>query len=128
VLVPAALEKVFTAETAPKVKAKLIVEGANGPTTPEADRIFKEKGITVIPDIMANAGGVTVSYFEWVQDRMGFFWRESEVNQRLEEALLENLHEIRSIASSRNATLRTAAYTLAIDRVVKALKLRGIYA
>ncbi len=128
VLVPAALEKVFTAETAPKVKAKLIVEGANGPTTPEADRIFKEKGITVIPDIMANAGGVTVSYFEWVQDRMGFFWRESEVNQRLEEALLENLHEIRSIAGSRNATLRTAAYTLAIDRVVKALKLRGIYA
>ncbi len=128
VLVPAALEKVFTAETAPKVKAKLIVEGANGPTTPEADRIFKENGITVIPDIMANAGGVTVSYFEWVQDRMGYFWRESEVNQRLEETLLANIQEIRAIASSRNATLRTAAYTLAIDRVVKALKLRGIYA
>jgi glutamate dehydrogenase (NAD(P)+) len=128
VLVPAALEKVLTAENAERIHARLIVEGANGPTTPEADRIFKEKGITVIPDIMANAGGVTVSYFEWVQDRMGFFWRESEVNQRLEEALLENLHEIRSIASSRNATLRTAAYTLAIDRVVKALKLRGIYA
>jgi glutamate dehydrogenase (NAD(P)+) len=128
VLVPAALEKVFTAETAPKVKARLIVEGANGPTTPEADRIFKEKGITVIPDIMANAGGVTVSYFEWVQDRMGYFWRESEVNQRLEETLLENMHEVRAIASSRNATLRTAAYTLAIDRVVRALKLRGIYA
>jgi glutamate dehydrogenase (NAD(P)+) len=128
VLVPAALEKVLTAETAPKVKARLIVEGANGPTTPEADRILKEKGVTVIPDIMANAGGVTVSYFEWVQDRMGFFWRESEVNQRLEEALLENLHQIRALASSRHATLRTAAYTLAIDRVVKALKLRGIYA
>jgi glutamate dehydrogenase (NAD(P)+) len=128
VLVPAALEKVLTAETAPKVKARLIVEGANGPTTPEADRILREKGVTVIPDIMANAGGVTVSYFEWVQDRMGFFWRESEVNQRLEEALLENLHQIRALASSRHATLRTAAYTLAIDRVVKALKLRGIYA
>jgi glutamate dehydrogenase (NAD(P)+) len=128
VLVPAALEKVFTAESAAKVQAKLIVEGANGPTTPEADRIFKEKGIVVIPDIMANAGGVTVSYFEWVQDRMGFFWKESEVNQRLEEFLLANLHEIRAIGNARNATLRTAAYTLAIDRVVKALKMRGIYA
>ncbi len=128
VLVPAALEKVFTAESAAKVRAKLIVEGANGPTTPEADRIFKEKGIIVIPDIMANAGGVTVSYFEWVQDRMGFFWKESEVNQRLEEFLLANLHEIRAIGNARGATLRTAAYTLAIDRVVKALKMRGIYA
>jgi glutamate dehydrogenase (NAD(P)+) len=128
VLVPAALEKVFTAETAAKVKAKLIVEGANGPTTPEGDRIFRERGITVIPDIMANAGGVTVSYFEWAQDRMGFFWKEAEVNERLEDFLLANLHQIRSIANSRKATLRTAAYTLAIDRVVKASKLRGIYA
>jgi glutamate dehydrogenase (NAD(P)+) len=128
VLVPAALEKVFTSETAAKVQAKLIVEGANGPTTPEADRIFKEKGIVVIPDIMANAGGVTVSYFEWVQDRMGYFWKEAEVNQRLEEFLLANLHEVRAIGNSRGATLRTAAYTLAIDRVVKALKMRGIYA
>jgi glutamate dehydrogenase (NAD(P)+) len=128
VLVPAALEKVFTPETAAKVQAKLIVEGANGPTTPEADRIFKEKGIVVIPDIMANAGGVTVSYFEWAQDRMGYFWKESEVNARLEEFLLANLHEIRAIGNARGATLRTAAYTLAIDRVVKALKMRGIYA
>jgi glutamate dehydrogenase (NAD(P)+) len=128
VLVPAALEKVFTPETAAKVQAKLIVEGANGPTTPEADRIFKERGIVVIPDIMANAGGVTVSYFEWAQDRAGYFWKESEVNARLEDFLLTNLHDIRSIANSRHATLRTAAYTLAIDRVVKALKLRGIYA
>ena len=111
-----------------KVQAKLIVEGANGPTTPEADRIFSESGIVVIPDIMANAGGVTVSYFEWVQDRMGYFWKESEVNERLEEFLLANLHEVRAIANSRHATLRTAAYTLAIDRVVKALKMRGIYA
>jgi glutamate dehydrogenase (NAD(P)+) len=128
VLVPAALEKVFTPETAAKVQAKLIVEGANGPTTPEADRIFKEKGIVVIPDIMANAGGVTVSYFEWAQDRAGYFWKESEVNSRLEDFLLTNLHEIRAIGHARNATLRTSAYTLAIDRVVKALKLRGIYA
>jgi glutamate dehydrogenase (NAD(P)+) len=128
VLVPAALENVFTPENATRVKAKLVVEGANGPTTPEADRIFKERGIVVIPDIMGNAGGVTVSYFEWAQDRMGYFWKEHEVNERLEDVLLSNLHEIRSIAKKRGATLRTAAYTLAIDRVVKALKLRGIYA
>ena len=127
-LVPAALEKVFKTENAGKVKAKLIVEGANGPTTPEADRIFSERGITVIPDIMANAGGVTVSYFEWVQDRMGYFWKESEVNEKLEDVLLTNLHEVRNIARTRSTSLRTAAYMLAIDRVVKALKLRGIYA
>ncbi len=128
VLVPAALENVFTAENAAKVKAKLVVEGANGPTTPEAAGIFKERGIVVIPDIMGNAGGVTVSYFEWAQDRMGYFWKEAEVNERLEDVLLTNLHEIRAIANKRGATLRTAAYTLAIDRVVRALKLRGIYA
>jgi glutamate dehydrogenase (NAD(P)+) len=128
VLVPAALEKVFTAETAPKVRAKLIVEGANGPTTPEADRILREKGVVIIPDIMANAGGVTVSYFEWAQDRMGYFWKEAEVNEKLEDFLLTNLHQVRAIATSRGAALRTAAYTLAIDRVVKASRLRGIYA
>jgi glutamate dehydrogenase (NAD(P)+) len=128
VLVPAALEKVFTAENAAKVKAKLIVEGANGPTTPEADRIFKQNGIVVIPDIMANAGGVTVSYFEWAQDRMGYFWKEKEVNEKLEDVLLTNLGELRAIKDARNASFRTAAYALAIDRVVKALKLRGIYA
>jgi glutamate dehydrogenase (NAD(P)+) len=128
VLVPAALENVFTAENAPKVQAKLVVEGSNGPTTPEAAGIFKERGVVVIPDIMGNAGGVTVSYFEWAQDRMGYFWKEAEVNERLEDVLLTNLRQIRHIATSRGATLRTAAYTLAIDRVVKALKLRGIYA
>ncbi|HUN28496.1 MAG TPA: Glu/Leu/Phe/Val dehydrogenase [Alphaproteobacteria bacterium] len=128
VLVPAALEKVFTSENASKVKAKLIVEGANGPTTPEADRIFKQSGIVVIPDIMANAGGVTVSYFEWAQDRMGYFWKESEVNEKLEDVLLANLGELRAIKNARNANFRTAAYALAIDRVVRALKLRGIYA
>ena len=128
VLVPAALEKVFKPENAGKVKARLIVEGANGPTTPEADRIFKDRGIVVIPDIMANAGGVTVSYFEWVQDRMGYFWKEAEVNEKLEDVLLTNLHEVRNISHAHKTTLRTAAYMLAIDRVVKALKLRGIYA
>jgi len=128
VLVPAALEKVFTAENAPKVKAKLIVEGANGPTTPEAAQIFFQRGISVIPDIMANAGGVTVSYFEWVQDRMGYFWKESEVNERLEETLLTNLHAVRDVKVKYKTTLRIAAYAVAIDRVVRALRLRGIYA
>ena len=128
VLVPAALEKVFTAENASKVKAKLIVEGANGPTTPEAAKIFEQRGIIVIPDIMANAGGVTVSYFEWVQDRMGYFWKEAEVNEKLEDVMLDNLHELQKIVVEKKCTLRTAAYMLAIDRVVKALRLRGVYA
>jgi glutamate dehydrogenase (NAD(P)+) len=128
VLVPAALEKVLTAENAAQVKAKLIVEGANGPTTPEADRIFNERGITVIPDIMANAGGVTVSYFEWVQDRMGYFWKLNEVNERLEDTLITNFHELRGIANRHKIPYRTAAYMVAIDRVVQCLKLRGVYA
>ena len=128
VLVPAALEKVLTAENASKVKAKLIVEGANGPTTPDADRVFNERGITVIPDIMANAGGVTVSYFEWVQDRMGYFWKLSEVNERLEDTLITNFHELRGIANRHKIPYRTAAYMTAIDRVVQALRLRGVYA
>jgi len=128
VLVPAALEKVLTAENAPQIKAKLIVEGANGPTTPEADRIFNERGITVIPDIMANAGGVTVSYFEWVQDRMGYFWKLNEVNERLEDTLITNFHELRGIAKRHTIPYRTAAYMMGIDRVVQALKLRGVYA
>ena len=128
VLVPAALEKVLTAENASQVKAKLIVEGANGPTTPEGDRILNERGITVIPDIMANAGGVTVSYFEWVQDRMGYYWKLNEVNDRLEDTLLTNFHEMRLIAKRHAIPYRTAAYMMGIDRVVQALKLRGIYA
>ncbi|MDP9111619.1 MAG: Glu/Leu/Phe/Val dehydrogenase [Candidatus Eremiobacteraeota bacterium] len=128
VLVPAALEKVLTIENAAKVKAKLIVEGANGPTTPEADRIFNQNGIVVIPDIMANAGGVTVSYFEWAQDRMGLFWKEAEVNARLEDTLLTNFHELRKLVNQHKIPYRTAAYMIAIDRVVQSLKLRGVYA
>ncbi|MDP9018871.1 MAG: Glu/Leu/Phe/Val dehydrogenase [Candidatus Eremiobacteraeota bacterium] len=128
VLVPAALEKQLTVENAGRIKARLIVEGANGPTTPEADRIFQENGVVVIPDIMANAGGVTVSYFEWVQDRIGYFWKEKEVNEKLEEALLDNFRAIRKISQARNVPLRTAAYMIAIDRVVVSLKLRGVYA
>jgi glutamate dehydrogenase (NAD(P)+) len=128
VLVPAALEKVLTAENAGRIQARLIVEGANGPTTPEADRIFKDNGIIVIPDIIANAGGVTVSYFEWVQDRQGYFWKESEVNERLKELLITNFHVVRELALARNVTLRTAAYMVAIERVVKSMKIRGVYA
>jgi glutamate dehydrogenase (NAD(P)+) len=128
VLVPAALENVLNADNASRIQAKLIVEGANGPTTPEADHIFGRRGIVVIPDIMANAGGVTVSYFEWAQDRAGYFWRESEVNERLAEVLLENFKRVREVALRRRVPLRTAAYILAIDRVVRSMNTRGVYA
>ena len=128
VLVPAALEKVLTAENAPRVKAKLIVEGANGPTTPDADHILQRNGVVVIPDIIANAGGVTVSYFEWVQDRQGYFWRETEVNDRLAELLLSNFAAVREVAAARAVPYRTAAYMVAIDRVTRSLKIRGVYA
>ena len=100
----------------------------NGPTTPEADHLFARRGIVVIPDIVANAGGVTVSYFEWVQDRQGYFWRESEVNERLRDQLLENFAVVRETALARGISYRTAAYVVAIDRVVKSLKARGVYA
>ena len=128
VLVPAALEKVLTIENAGRVKTKLIVEGANGPTTPEADHIFNRNGIIVIPDIIANAGGVTVSYFEWAQDRAGYFWKESEVNERLTDVMLTNFDKLRTLATQRNVSLRTAAYMLAIDRVVTTMNMRGVYA
>jgi glutamate dehydrogenase (NAD(P)+) len=128
VLVPAALEKVLTAENAPRINAKLIVEGANGPTTPEADRILHQKGTVIVPDIIANAGGVIVSYFEWVQDRQGYFWKESEVNDRLAEQLCSNFHIVRDVAQARGIAYRTAAYLVAIDRVTRSIKARGVYA
>ncbi|TAM59107.1 Glu/Leu/Phe/Val dehydrogenase [bacterium] len=128
ILVPAALEKQLTGENAARVQARLVVEGANGPTTPEADHVLHSRGITVVPDILANAGGVTVSYFEWAQDRMGYFWKESEVNERLKDILEHNFEAIHSMSKARNVTLRTAAYMTAIDRVVKSLKIRGVYA
>jgi glutamate dehydrogenase (NAD(P)+) len=128
VLVPAALEKQLTLDNADAVQARLIVEGANGPTTPEADRIFGRRGIIVIPDILANAGGVTVSYFEWVQDRAGYFWKESEVNERLADVMLENFAKVGEIAEVRGVPLRTAAYMLAIERVVASMNTRGVYA
>jgi glutamate dehydrogenase (NAD(P)+) len=128
VLVPAALENVFTIKNAREIKAKLIVEGANGPTTPEADAIFRQRGIDVIPDIVANAGGVIVSYFEWVQDRQGFFWKEADVNERLREHLLFNFDAVRELAAARGVPYRTAAYMLAIQRVKTTLEIRGVYA
>jgi len=128
ILIPAALEKQLTIENAARVQAKLIVEGANGPTTPEADHIFNQRGIVVIPDILANAGGVTVSYFEWVQDRMGYFWKESEVNERLADIMLTNFERISQIATKRGISLRTASYMIAIDRVASAMRVRGVYA
>ncbi len=128
VLVPAALEKQLHAGNAAAVKARLIVEGANGPTTPEADHIFNERAVVVIPDIVANAGGVTVSYFEWVQDRSGYFWKESEVNERLADVMNENFAKVSDLAAARGVPLRTAAYMVAIDRVVGSMKIRGVYA
>src|SRR5580700_7700024 len=128
VLLPAAKENVITSANADRIKAKIICEGANGPTTSEADAILAEKKIFVIPDILANAGGVTVSYFEWVQDRQGFFWRENVVNDRLKDILERSFDDVVGYAEKHGVNNRTAAFMLAIDRVAFVLKLRGIYA
>jgi len=128
VLVPAAHENVITSANAHRIKAPIICEGANGPTTAEADAILSDKKIFVIPDILANAGGVTVSYFEWVQDRQGFFWNEQLVNGRLDEIMVNSFNDVVSYAEKHNVNNRLAAYMLAIDRVASALKTRGIYA
>jgi glutamate dehydrogenase (NAD(P)+) len=128
VLIPAATENVIHSGNAGKLRCKILCEGANGPTTPLADEILAEKKIFVIPDILANAGGVTVSYFEWVQDRQGFFWNEQLVNKRLEEIMVDSFNEVVRYASTHGANNRIAAYMLALDRVAFAIKLRGIYA
>ncbi len=128
VLVPAALENVITRENAPQIKARIICEGANGPTTAGADRILEENGVFVIPDILANAGGVTVSYFEWVQDRGGYFWDEETVNQRLERIMVRSFEEVAGMAARHKLNLRIGAYMLAIDRVAAVHRLRGLYA
>jgi len=128
VLVPAALENVITTKNAPKIRAKVICEGANGPTTAAADPILDEKGIFVIPDILANAGGVTVSYFEWVQDRMGYFWSEAEVNERLTGIITRSFQEVLNLSRQHKVNMRTAAYMLSINRVATVHRLRGIYA
>lgn len=128
VLVPAAKENVIHSKNAAKINARIICEGANGPTTAEADKILEQKGVFVIPDILANAGGVTVSYFEWVQDRQGFFWNEQLVNGRLEEIMVNSFRDVVSYAERHKVHNRAAAYMLALDRVAFAIKLRGIYA
>jgi len=128
IVLPAAVENQITRENAHRVQARILCEGANGPTTALADEILEKKDVFVIPDILANAGGVTVSYFEWVQDRQGFFWRESEVNERLQDVMEHSFDEVVRYAETHGVDNRIAAYILAIDRVAFALKLRGIYA
>ena len=128
ILIPAATENQITSENADKLKCKILAEGANGPTTADADEIVAAKNIFVIPDILANAGGVTVSYFEWVQDRMGFFWNESEVNTRLHEIMVNSFNDVVRVAEKYRVNTRLAAYMLAIDRVAYDTKIRGIYA
>ena len=128
VLLPAATENVITSENADRLRCRILCEGANGPTTAIADEILADKKVFVIPDILANAGGVTVSYFEWVQDRQGFFWNEDLVNTRLEEIMTESFDDVTAFAARHKVDNRTAAYMLALDRVAIAMKLRGIYA
>ena len=127
VLMPCAMENQITAANASRVKAKIVAEGANGPLTPEADQILQENGVFVIPDILCNAGGVTVSYFEWVQDLQSFFWGEDEINERLRQIMVRSFNQILRVSHEKNIDMRTAAQVLAIDRVAEAVQLRGIY-
>jgi glutamate dehydrogenase (NAD(P)+) len=127
ILVPAALQNQITAKNASEVRAKFIVEGANGPTTPQADLILRDNGTTVVPDVIANAGGVTVSYFEWVQGLQSFFWTEEEVNSKLEQIMVRSFAQIREVAKKHNCDLRTAAYIVGVNRVAEAITALGIY-
>jgi len=128
VLLPAATENQITSHNVHKIKCKILVEGANGPTTAAADDILESKGVFVIPDILANAGGVTCSYFEWVQDRMGYFWKEEMVNERLKDIMVASFNDVVKYAENHNVNNRIAAYMLAIDRVAYITRVRGIYA
>jgi len=128
ILVPAANENQLRGHNAGKVQARIIVEGANGPTTQKADNIFRERGIVVVPDILANAGGVTVSYFEWVQDRAGFFWREAEVNERLEDIMVQSFNDVVEMSNKYDVSYRIAAYMLGMSRVAHDTMVRGLYA
>lgn len=127
VLVPAALEKVITAENAPRIKARIVAEAANGPTMPDADALLFERGVMVLPDILANAGGVTVSYFEWVQDLQNNFWEEEEINERLKRKMVRAFREAHDQAHRHKVSMRMGAYCVAVDRVAEATKLRGLY-
>jgi glutamate dehydrogenase (NAD(P)+) len=127
VLVPAALEKVITVENAPRIKARIVAEAANGPTMPDADAILFERGVMVLPDILANAGGVTVSYFEWVQDLQNNFWEEEEINERLKRKMVRAFREAYEQAQRHKVSMRMGAYCVAVDRVAEATKLRGLY-
>ncbi|OLC82880.1 MAG: hypothetical protein AUH72_05655 [Acidobacteria bacterium 13_1_40CM_4_65_8] len=128
ILIPAALENQITMENAPVIKAKIVVEGANGPTTPDANRFLYERGIFIVPDILANSSGVTTSYFEWVQDRYGYFWTEKEVNERLESKMCEAFNAVLQTSLKFKVDMRTAAYIVAISRVATVTRMRGMYA
>jgi glutamate dehydrogenase (NAD(P)+) len=128
VLLPAATENQITSNNASRIKCKILAEGANGPTTAAADDILEQNGVFVIPDILANAGGVTCSYFEWVQDRMGYFWKEDVVNERLQDIMVASFHDVCKYAETHSVNNRIAAYMLAIDRVAYITRVRGIYA
>jgi glutamate dehydrogenase len=125
ILIPAALENQINEQTAPTITAKIVAEAANGPTTPEGDRILKEKGVFVIPDILCNAGGVTVSYFEWVQNSMGYYWKEQEVNDKLEEKMVNAFHDVFRMTEEKGTDMRSAAYMVGVGRLAEALKARG---
>jgi glutamate dehydrogenase (NAD(P)+) len=127
ILVPAALEGQITSQNAGRIQASLVVEGANGPTTPQADDILADRHILVVPDVIANAGGVTVSYFEWVQDFSSFFWDEQEINARLTQTMLTAFEAIWQVAKEKQVSLRTAAFIVACTRILQARALRGLY-
>jgi glutamate dehydrogenase (NAD(P)+) len=128
ILIPAATENVITSRNADRLRCRILCEGANGPTTSVADDILADKRVFIVPDILANAGGVTTSYFEWVQDRMGYFWTEAEVNQRLDRIMIDSFHDVLAYANNHNVNNRIAAYMLAIDRVAYTTRQRGMYA
>jgi glutamate dehydrogenase (NAD(P)+) len=128
ILVPAALEMQITKDNAARLQCRILAEGANGPTTVEADAVLKEKGVFLIPDILANAGGVVVSYFEWVQDLQNFFWTEEEVNKKLRDILVKAFHEVLNMSQKQKVDMRLAALMIGIERVARAMLWRGLYA